>query len=309
MLYFMKKNKGGRKKVDTTTNDYMFNIYMRECRANNLTDKTLKSYLDTYTSLKRHFPGLGEESFAAWDPRKVNVIKHGIAEEGLAPATRNSYLRTLKAFLRWGMRGDFIQWFEIKLVREPETYKNPYTDEELRILLRKPFAADDRYEWRNWAIVNFLIGTGVRGETVSNVRLEDVTPQTGLVITRHNKNGRIESLKMGTRLRKALIDYQRRWDGENEGWLFCDREGGQLTVGAIQQAIRKYNEKRGIKKYSIHLFRHTFARRYAEAGGDVFTLQRAFGHKDIKTTQRYVDLYGSEAANRTLERLNPLETL
>ena len=59
-------------------------------------------------------------------------------------------------------------------------------------------------------------------------------------------------------------------------------------------------------KSSIHLFRHTFAKMYIQAGGDPFRLQKLLGHSDLTMTRHYVALYADDL-KANYDRLNPLE--
>lgn len=60
--------------------------------------------------------------------------------------------------------------------------------------------------------------------------------------------------------------------------LFVSEYGNTLTVSALGNAVWAYNHKRGVEKTSVHLFRHTYAKLYIQAGGDPFRLQKLMGH-------------------------------
>ena len=53
-----------------------------------------------------------------------------------------------------------------------------------------------------------------------------------------------------------------------------------------------------------HVLRHTFASHFVMKGGNILTLQRLLGHRDLKTTMRYAHF----SPDHLLEavRLNPL---
>lgn len=44
----------------------------------------------------------------------------------------------------------------------------------------------------------------------------------------------------------------------------------------------------------IHSFRHYFAKKYIQNGGNSFKLQKILGHSSMEETQRYVDLFGND---------------
>lgn len=60
------------------------------------------------------------------------------------------------------------------------------------------------------------------------------------------------------------------------------------------------------KRYSAHIWRHTFAKSYLLNGGDLFTLQEMLGHADIETTKIYINLTKQEVKMQN-EQFNPLD--
>ena len=63
----------------------------------------------------------------------------------------------------------------------------------------------------------------------------------------------------------------------------------------MRQSIARYNTRRGVRKTSIHLFRHTFARKYLiDCGGDAFTLQKLLGHSTLAMTKHYCAIYDAD---------------
>ena len=79
-----------------------------------------------------------------------------------------------------------------------------------------------------------------------------------------------------------------------------------LSANALRLAIERHNRSRGVEKTSIHLFRHTFARKYLiDCGGDAFMLQKLLGHSTLKMTRHYCNIYDADLA-KNYDRLSPL---
>ena len=94
--------------------------------------------------------------------------------------------------------------------------------------------------------------------------------------------------------------------GKPTDFLFCDEYGMMLTENALRLAIAHYNNHRGVEKTSIHLFRHTFARKYlVDCGGNAFTLQKLLGHTTLKMTKHYCTIYDADIA-KSYDRFSPL---
>ena len=103
-----------------------------------------------------------------------------------------------------------------------------------------------------------------------------------------------------------LRAYMKIRGGKQTDYLFCDEYGRMLTENALRLAIMHYNHSRGVEKTSIHLFRHTFARKYlVDCGGNVFTLQKLLGHATLKMTKHYCNIYDADIA-KSFDRFSPL---
>lgn len=100
----------------------------------------------------------------------------------------------------------------------------------------------------------------------------------GVVFYRHTKNRKPQAIPLCSAMVSILREYLRHRGGEAADFLFCTETGSQLTENGLRQSIARYNTQRGVQKTSIHLFRHTIARKYLiDCGGDAFTLQKALG--------------------------------
>lgn len=74
----------------------------------------------------------------------------------------------------------------------------------------------------------------------------------------------------------------------------------------MRQSIARYNTRRGVQKTSIHLFRHTFARKYLiDCGGDAFTLQKLLGHSALAMTKHYCAIYDADLT-KNYDNFSPL---
>ena len=116
-------------------------------------------------------------------------------------------------------------------------------------------------EWRNYAICNFVIGTGARLGTLVAIRMQDIDLKNGIVFYQHTKNKKLQIANLSPQLVKILNDYITMWryDVEDNDYLFCNVSGEQLTKAGLTQSYREYTHSRGVNKTNIHGLRHTFA--------------------------------------------------
>ena len=160
--------------------------------------------------------------------------------------------------------------------------------------------------YRDWVIINFLLNCGCRAATVRAIQIRDVDLDGGVVFYRHTKNRKAQVIPLCSPMIAILREYGRYRGGEPTDYLFCTETGTQLTENGLRQSIARYNTRRGVQKTSIHLFRHTFARKYLiDCGGDAFTLQKLLGHSTLAMTKHYCAIYDADLT-KNYDNFSPL---
>jgi integrase/recombinase XerD len=219
----------------------------------------------------------------------------------------NTALRHLRAFLNFSSERGYMKPLKIKLLRVDEPYKEPYSEEEIDILLKKPKMTKNNWlEYRNWVLTNYMFGTGNRIGSIVAILNEDVDLSRGQIYLRHTKNRKVQIIPLTPRLISILREYMSIRKGTSDECLFCNQSGKPLRAQAIVQAIHDYNLERGIRKTSCHLWRHSFALAWLKNGGGVVELQYLLGHSSITQTMKYVNLLKLDVSS-IIASFNPLE--
>lgn len=152
-----------------------------------------------------------------------------------------------------------------------------------------------------------LLDFGVLVETDGYLTLE---PSKAMILRDlYNTNGKVQVIPLCSAMVSILRDYMAVREGEAADYLFCNEFGGFLTENALRLAIVKYNNSRGVERTSIHVFRHTFARKYlVDCGGDAFSLQQIMGHSTLKMTRHYCNIFNDDIIENHEQR-SPLAQL
>lgn len=281
----------------------VFGEFITSQTAKGVCEITLRNYRQVLHNISRFFDV--ETPMDALSKSDIEAMVVKMRSADLAHNTIATYVRIVKTFLNW-CRSENIVNITVPNIKEKETVKETYSDEELDLLLRRPAADCQFCEYRNWVIVNFLLNSGCRAATVRNIQNRDVRLADSQVIFRHTKNGKIQVIPLCSRMVNVLRGYMAVRGGAEEDYLFCNEFGEMLTENALRLAIAKYNQRRGVQKTSIHLFRHTFARKYlVDCGGDAFTLQKLLGHSTLAMTKRYCAIFDADIA-KNYDRVSPL---
>lgn len=274
--------------------------------AKGLTEPTIKNYHAHFHSISKHIDI--EKSFSDLTQADIDGMIVSMRKSGLATNSISSYVRVFKTFMNWSRQQGYTT-LTAPNYKQVETVKEPYTDEELLRLLEKPRANGTFCEYRNWVIINFLLNSGCRAATVRNIQNGDVDLSNSRIVFRHTKTHKVQVVPLCSQMVRILKDYCKTRGGGESDYLFCDEYGGMLSANALRLAIERYNHSRGVKKTSVHLFRHTFARKYLiDCGGDAFMLQKLLGHSTLKMTRHYCNIYDADIANN-FDRLSPLENM
>lgn len=178
-------------------------------------------------------------------------------------------------------------------------------------------AAPDTTTWlgrRDRVMLLVALQTGLRVSELANLRRQDVVLETGPHIRCFGK-GRKERC---TPLRKESVAALRAWlkeyDCPPSGFLFPNVRGGQMSVDAIQDRLKKHLATTrktcgSLRKKNIspHALRHTTAMEMLQAGIDCSIIAMWLGHESIETTQMYLhaDL---EIKEKAIAKTAPLNT-
>ena len=101
----------------------------------------------------------------------------------------------------------------------------------------------------------------------------------------NTKNGERREIPINQTLRQALQGIVRRL---NSPYVFVDGEGQRYLD--IKRSFHSALRKAGIKDFTFHDLRHTFASQLVMKGVDIATIKELLGHKTLTMTLRYAHL-------------------
>ena len=285
-----------------------FGEYVLDMKSRNLRAGTITHYQQSIKQIYKHIPpDTLISSFSSTvmpqflielrDNPKLNEVSMG------------TYARDLKTLMRFFMKRHYIPYFEIKI---PKADKEPieiYTDAELKILMKKPDVHKCSFaEYRTWVIVNFLLSTGMRQNSLINVRCKDIDFENKMVYVNITKNRKPLIIPLNDDIVSILQEYFKYRCGKADDYLFCNIYSAKLTRSGNYTALWDYAKARGLEKTGVHRFRHTFAKKWVLLGGSVVTLQKILGHSSLEMTENYLNLLTSDLQEE-IEEFNILRSL
>ena len=136
--------------------------------------------------------------------------------------------------------------------------------EQLRLLK----AAQQDQDHRNSAIIRLLFYTGVRVGELCQLRWADIELEAErgqLLVRRREKSWRDRKLMLSPEACAALLDLGYQAQAGSQALVFIGQRGG-MTPRGMQDVVRKYGQRTGLKKLTPQMLRHTYAIRMLEQG-------------------------------------------
>ena len=215
-----------------------------------------------------------------------------LQERGISTTSIQSYVRALRAFLTWCFNEDILPdnlSEKYKLPKAKRKQIDVLTDDEINRLL-SCFNLSVTFQLRNYCICALMLDSGLRMEEVTTLRLSNLHLQDGYIIV-DGKGNKQRFVPVGLKNRKNLLRYiRKRKPAVNTDFVFLMSSGQPITNNTIKQLFRKLKKRTGISRLRAHLLRHTFATKYIERGGDIYSLREILGHTSLEMVKRYVHI-------------------
>lgn len=236
---------------------------------------------------------------AAGDLRRYLV---GLKSRDFADATISAHTRALHKFWAWAAK-EYAIPNPMRNIRYPakQQPKPRAADlDDIRLL----FAAANV---RDKAMIAFMLDTGCRAGGLCGLKVADVDldEHRALVTEKGNKTRTV----IFSSYTASLL---RDWMNERQAVdvLFHSDSYEQLTPSGLYQMLRRLARRSGVKgRFNPHSLRHAFAKEYIRAGGDLATLAKLLGHRDVSTTVAHYTIFTDGELRAAHERYSPARRL
>ncbi|MCD7946827.1 MAG: phage integrase SAM-like domain-containing protein, partial [Oscillospiraceae bacterium] len=204
----------------------VFERFIKASLAKGVSERTVKTYRSHLKCVSRHLDI--EMPFCNLSNDVINSMIVSMRESGLVHNSISSYTRVLRTFFNW-CSAEGLAVPSVPKLKDAETVKETYSDEELKLLLKKPDKQADFCEYRNWVIINFLLNSGCRSATVRNIQIRDVLLENNQIMSRHNKNGKVQVIPLCEVMVSVLRSYMAIRGGKEtvNGNLKMHKKGGE----------------------------------------------------------------------------------
>ena len=262
-------------------------------------DRTRRAYAEALRGLLTH---AGKETWAVTRADVASWAK-SLEADGLGHASRALALAAVASFYKHAQAEGLADRSPVDGVPRPkvEAYGRAVAlsrDQAESVL--SAISRDDVAGRRDYAMMCLALGTGLRRAELVNIRRGDLadTPTGEVTLTYRPKGGKIETRPLPSLAVAALREYladRGPLAADDPVFVAHDRATGHrppraLTAEAWRLIVAKYTGAalQG-RTVAPHTLRHTAATQLYRRTRDLEAVQKFLGHRNMATTQRYID--------------------
>lgn len=149
-------------------------------------------------------------------------------------------------------------------------------------------------------IVIFLLETGLRRAELIDLKWEDYSRDGKYIVVRKSKTPSGVRMIPLTELAVNIIEMQ-PCIAEN---IFLNTKNEKLSYTAMRKLCQRIQKTSGIKSFTAHVCRHTFATRLIENGADAKSVSILLGHTDVSFTLNRYTTIDDEQLRKAVQMLD-----
>ena len=254
-----------------------FSELKQELKIRRNSQRTIK----TYTYFNEKFLLFCKKEAQKVQEKDVKDYLEYLVDKDLSGDTIRLAYNSLKFYYDQILRKDFME--RVKIPKRDYKVTVGLTKEEVNKLISGVNNLKHRL------LLELIYGSGLRASEAVNVRAKDVLIDEKTVVVKAAKGRKERKTILSERF---IEDYKKIKN--KDSYLFPGRTG-HLSTRSVQQVIKQATKRVGVQKRTYpHLLRHAFATHLFENNIRTRHIQQLLGHKDKKTTERYIQTQNKE---------------
>ena len=265
----------------TDSNQSILSLFISSKKVEGCSEKSLKYYSSTIDTLllklKKNITNISTNDLRFYLSDYQEIRKS-------SKVTIDNIRRIFSSFFSWLEDEDYILKSPVRRIHKiktPRIIKEILSDEEIEVL------RDNCKEIRDLTLIEILISTGIRvGELVKINRKDINFHERSCIVT--GKGNKEREVYFDARSKIHLTQYLKSRTDDNEAlFVSLSKPHQRLSIGGVENVLRKLGLKTQINKVHPHKFRRTLATMAIDKGMPIEQVQKLLGHVKIDTTMHY----------------------
>jgi len=229
------------------------------------------------------------------EPTDIEDFCSYLRERGHAPSTINRRIQALRKFYNLAVSQGGMETNPadaVSLLDECASKRSrSLTPEDVDRLLAAVRRDHSRQAARDLAVIQLLLGAGLKLGELTELRLADVHLNTSqhYLCTFDASGDSSREVLLEDEVCAALRSYLPvRHAAPGVDNLCVNRDGNPLSTRSVQRLLHHYAQEAGLDGLTTQALRYVYARKMYENSGDLKTVGRYLGHRHLATTIRYL---------------------
>ena len=262
-------------------------------------EKTVVSYAHDLKRLEDYLSShdLAVEEMVYEDAREFTS---GLYEENLSHASINRILSGNRTFFRHLLEDGVVKsdpFNRVSSAKNSRKIPTVLAREEIEMILSIP--VEDYTSLMELTMFNLFYSTGCRLSEIVGMKIADIDfeKRRVSVIGKGNKQRFVFLTRRAASCLDAYLPERAKvlaeTGKEDDGTVLMNAKGNRLPLSTVHSIFDKYRLRLGLtKKFTPHVFRHSFATHMLDNDSDIRVVQVLLGHESIGTTQIYTHVTG-----------------
>ena len=237
------------------------------------------NHFSAYVNGKCSFADITVELCSGFRNHLLNAKQLRNKKKQLSKTTASGYWITFLGWLSYARQKGYLTENinkHLQQIKTEQSHRENLTVEELNQLVKTPC---ENEEFKRACLFSAL--TGLRHSDIKKLRWKEIRINNEQA-TLYFKQQKTKKPEYQPISQQALELCGKPKDPEQLVFNIPD-------IPWTAKPLKRWIESAGIKKHiTFHCFRHTYATLQLASGTDIYTVSKALGHSDIKTTQIYL---------------------
>ena len=263
---------------------------------------TVRNYRTDLEPLREYMRLRQVATLKALDKNALRGYLAWLVELGYARSSIVRKLSGLRSFLKWLLGEKLIDHDPLPrrgVMKRDSRLPRFLSQEEAARLVAAPDTSEP-LGTRDRALLELIYAAGLRVSEARDLDMRNVNLQS-MELRVTGKGAKQRAALIGRTARDALALYlsevrPRLANRASGSALFLNRYGSRLSQRSIQEKVRRYAAKAGLRSgVHTHTLRHSFATHLLDGGADLRVVQDLLGHASPATTQVYTHVTQARA--------------
>ena len=254
--------------------------YLRDMKSRDIRNSTLKRYISIFRAWQAYASEKGLAELTDFDQAEMRAWRESWS---CKPATQRLQLKLLRAFFTYAVDAGWVRASPVVKLKAPRTRdrpKMPLTKEEVVSLV---ITAEDSGKPKEKALILLMRYSGLSIRDAVTLRRDAIDSHNNLTL-RRAKSGELVIVPLH-RLAIEALEQISHPDQVHFFWT-----GNSLPVTTTKYwrvRLQLIARKAGVKNFTPHRLRHTFAVEFLLAYRSIEDLSTLLGHSSVNTTERH----------------------